>query len=34
VFERQRRQLLAHDIDDLDVKIEVLRKKLEREGLS
>jgi len=34
VFERQRKQLLAHDIDDLDVQIEVLRKQLEREGLS
>ena len=34
VFERQRTQLLEHDVDDLDVQIEVLRKQLEREGLS
>lgn len=33
VFERQRTLLLAHDMDDLDVQIEVLRKQLEREGL-
>jgi hypothetical protein len=33
-FERQRKLLLEHDIDDLDVQIEVLRKQLEREGLA
>lgn len=33
VFERQRTLLLEHDVDDLDVQIEVLRKQLEREGL-
>jgi 5-bromo-4-chloroindolyl phosphate hydrolysis protein len=34
VFEHQRTQLLAHDVDDLDVQIAVLRKQLEHEGLS
>jgi hypothetical protein len=34
VFERQRKQLLEHGVDDLDVQIAVLRKQLEREGLS
>lgn len=34
VFERQRTVLLEHDVDDLDVQIEVLRKQLEREGLA
>jgi len=34
VFERQRTVLLVHDVDDLDVQIEVLRKQLEREGLA
>jgi hypothetical protein len=34
VFERQRTLLLERDVDDLDVQIEVLRKQLEREGLS
>lgn len=34
VFERQRTELLERDVDDLDVQIEVLRKQLEREGLS
>lgn len=33
VFERQHTLLLEHDMDDLDVQIEVLRKQLEREGL-
>jgi hypothetical protein len=33
VFERQRTLLLEHDLDDLDIQIEVLRKQLEREGL-
>lgn len=34
VFGRQRTLLLEHDVDDLDVQIEVLRKQLEREGLT
>jgi hypothetical protein len=34
VFERQRSQLHEHDVLDLDIQIEVLRKQLEREGLS
>jgi hypothetical protein len=34
VFERQRRQLHEHDVLDLDIQIEVLRRQLEREGLS
>lgn len=34
VFERQRTLLLEHDLDDLDIQIEVLRKQLEREGLT
>jgi hypothetical protein len=34
VFEHQRTQLLAHDVDDLDVQIAVLRRQLEREGLA
>jgi len=33
VFERQRRQLHEHDVLDLDIQIEVLRKRLEREGI-
>jgi hypothetical protein len=34
VFERQRTQLLEHDVFDLDVKIEVLRRQLEHEGIT
>ena len=34
VFERQRTLLLEHDVDDLDIQIEVLRKQLEREGIN
>jgi hypothetical protein len=34
VFERQRSQLHEHDVLDLDIQIEVLRKQLEREGIS
>ncbi len=33
VFERQRSQLHEHDVLDLDIQIEVLRKQLEREGI-
>lgn len=33
-FRRQREQLAANDIDDLDVQIEVLRKQLQREGIA
>jgi len=32
-FERQRTALLEHDVEDLDVQIEVLRKQLQREGI-
>jgi len=34
VFARQRTLLLEHDVDDLDIQIEVLRKQLEREGIT
>lgn len=34
VFERQLEQLSEHDVFDLDVQIEVLRKQLEREGIT
>jgi 5-bromo-4-chloroindolyl phosphate hydrolysis protein len=34
VFERERSQLHEHDVLDLDIQIEVLRKQLEREGIS
>ncbi len=34
VFERQRVRLLEQDVLDLDVQIEVLRKRLEREGIT
>lgn len=34
VFERQRQRLLEHDVQDLDVQIEVLRQRLEREGIT
>jgi len=34
VFERQLNRLAEHDVFDLDVEIEVLRKQLEREGIS
>lgn len=34
VFERQRSQLHEHDVLDLDIQLEVLRKQLAREGLS
>jgi hypothetical protein len=33
-FARQRQQLLEHDLLDLDVQIEVLRRQLQREGIS
>ncbi|MDJ0740059.1 MAG: 5-bromo-4-chloroindolyl phosphate hydrolysis family protein [Gammaproteobacteria bacterium] len=33
-FRRQREQLAANDIDDLDIQIEVLRKQLQREGIA
>jgi hypothetical protein len=33
VFEHQRSQLNTHDVLDLDIQIEVLRKQLEREGI-
>jgi hypothetical protein len=34
VFERQRAQLMEHDVVDLDIQIEVLRKRMESEGLA
>ncbi len=34
VFDRQLTQLAKHDVFDLDVQIEVLRKQLEREGVN
>ena len=34
VFERQLKRLAEHDVFDLDVQIEVLRKQLEREGIT
>jgi hypothetical protein len=34
VFKRQRNRLHEHDVLDLDIQIEVLRKQLEREGLT
>ncbi len=34
VFGRQLRQLAEHEVFDLDVQIEVLRKQLEREGIT
>jgi hypothetical protein len=33
-FDRQRQQLLTHDLQDLDVQIEVLRQQLRREGIA
>ncbi len=34
VFERQLKQLAEHDVFDLDVQIDVLRKQLKREGIT
>jgi hypothetical protein len=34
VFEEQRERLLASDVLDLDIQIEVLKKQLEREGIA
>lgn len=33
VFERQRKALREHDVNDLDIEIEVLRQRLEREAI-
>lgn len=33
-FRRQHRRLLHHEMDDLDIQIDVLRKQLQREGLA
>lgn len=33
-FERQRQSLLRHEVTDLDIQIEVLRKQLQREGIA
>jgi len=34
VIEEQRSKLLEHNLDDLDVKIEVLQMQLEKEGVA
>ena len=33
VFERQRALLMEHDVADLDIQIDVLRKRMDSEGI-